>query len=736
MEEAPRDAGLEFKWGKKRGVGGKNKDVQFYESFTFDGDEYSLYDSVLVGDPNEPGGSHELFVAKIIKIWEHTNKRAKTPRQVKLLWFFRPSEISPNLLEGVPDVLAKELFLASGEGPGLANVNPLEAICGKCSVVCISKDKRNPQPTDEDVKSADFVFRRAFDVGSCKVLDTIDDKIAGVNVAFLFNGAGSKKEATAVQKVQEDMNGNLDSLKPNGLPACGSVRETEDNSVESSDRRESSYGREEGKERSKKDSSVQKSTAHLKEHEDCEASGSGEDHCDGNKAQESEVKKQFTKQKSLPAEARYSNTCEASGSRVNHSDPEKPQENDVGKSLTKQKSIPRGERYSQESNGLDDRPQKKQKLDGSATVLNGDISSDGKRDTEASKRPRDISSDNKRDTEAFKRPRDKETGDEVPPEKLSLVKEQRDLGASVSEGKDVKTATEKGLAKKPSFDGKLLKRADDETLADDYERGYQVIEVKQKPDAVNSKWFRPLPWEESMREAEKEERLVLLQNLDPTYTSDEVQDIVYSALNEQSTARMIERTSVTISHTGEALVIFNSRQAAERAIRRLDKGCLLLSSGRTLVAGFAKINPPGKPSSFCGHIKLQKTQMRREMRDSVSTSHGSQPNTLEYEMAMAWCLHQARSDHAFQTVIKFQNHLVFFLYRNMYLSLKRRRGSHLSLVERSSTLVLFSGKLIFSPDVSLNLVLFTSIVDEVKTILSPYNHSFFPSFILVWRLFS
>ena len=26
-----------------------------------------------------------------------------------------------------------------------------------------------------------------------------------------------------------------------------------------------------------------------------------------------------------------------------------------------------------------------------------------------------------------------------------------------------------------------------------------------------------------MREAEKEERLVLLQNLDPTYTSDEVQ---------------------------------------------------------------------------------------------------------------------------------------------------------------------------------------------------------------------
>lgn len=108
---------------------------------------------------------------------------------------------------------------------------------------------------------------------------------------------------------------------------------------------------------------------------------------------------------------------------------------------------------------------------------------------------------------------------------------------------------------------------------------------------------------------------------------------------------------------------------------------------RPLVAEFAKINPPGKPSSFCGHIKLQRTQMRREtvlcyielsthklicilplkslcpliglyicfQRDSVSTSRGSQPNTLEYEMAMAWCLHRARSDHAFQTVIEVLN---------------------------------------------------------------------------------
>ncbi|KAJ4908361.1 CTD small phosphatase-like protein 2 [Raphanus sativus] len=53
----------------------------------------------------------------------------------------------------------------------------------------------------------------------------------------------------------------------------------------------------------------------------------------------------------------------------------------------------------------------------------------------------------------------------------SLPRRSEIVGVSVSGGKDVKTA----------IDGKLLKRAEDETLTDHYERGYQV---KQKPDAL------------------------------------------------------------------------------------------------------------------------------------------------------------------------------------------------------------------------------------------------------------
>lgn len=34
----------------------------------------------------------------------------------------------PGVVEAVPDVLANELFLASGEGPGLASVNPLVSV--------------------------------------------------------------------------------------------------------------------------------------------------------------------------------------------------------------------------------------------------------------------------------------------------------------------------------------------------------------------------------------------------------------------------------------------------------------------------------------------------------------------------------------------------------------------------------------------------------------------------------
>ncbi|KAL0311995.1 UNVERIFIED_CONTAM: protein ANTI-SILENCING 1 [Sesamum radiatum] len=171
----------EFKWGKKRGIGGRKSDVQFYESFTYDGLDYSLYDCVYM----HRQGEQEPYVGKLVKIWENADKSKK----IKVQWFFRPSEITYYLRDA--EVLRNELFFASGDGNGLANINPLEAIAGKCNVVCISTDSRNPQPSAEELQMADFVFYRIFDVKSCTISDQMDDTVGGLKVKCVFNRAES-----------------------------------------------------------------------------------------------------------------------------------------------------------------------------------------------------------------------------------------------------------------------------------------------------------------------------------------------------------------------------------------------------------------------------------------------------------------------------------------------------------------------------------------------------------------
>ncbi|XP_043810715.1 protein ANTI-SILENCING 1 isoform X2 [Manihot esculenta] len=194
MVQANEIESIGFKWGKKRGIGGKKKDVQFYESFTYDDVEYALYDSVYI----YADGETEPYIGKLIKIWENSDKTKK----VKILWFFRPCEIS-NFLEA-DKAVENELFLASGEGVGLANVNPLEPIAGKCNVVCISKDSRNPQPSYEEIEMADFIFYRTFDVGHRVITDKIDDKIAGIDVRFLLNSVSIQKPSAVPKPDSND----------------------------------------------------------------------------------------------------------------------------------------------------------------------------------------------------------------------------------------------------------------------------------------------------------------------------------------------------------------------------------------------------------------------------------------------------------------------------------------------------------------------------------------------------
>ncbi|KAH6825209.1 bromo-adjacent homology domain-containing protein, partial [Perilla frutescens var. hirtella] len=105
----------EFKWVRKRNVGGKNRDVQFYDSFTYDGVDYALYDCVYMYTQGAPAP----YIGKLVKMWE----TASGIKKIKVQWFFRPSEISYYLKDA--EVLENEVFFASGDGIGLANLNPV-----------------------------------------------------------------------------------------------------------------------------------------------------------------------------------------------------------------------------------------------------------------------------------------------------------------------------------------------------------------------------------------------------------------------------------------------------------------------------------------------------------------------------------------------------------------------------------------------------------------------------------
>ncbi|KOM28670.1 hypothetical protein LR48_Vigan561s006000 [Vigna angularis] len=78
---------------------------------------------------------------------------------------------------------------------------------------------------------------------------------------------------------------------------------------------------------------------------------------------------------------------------------------------------------------------------------------------------------------------------------------------------------------------------------------------------------------------------------------------------------------------------------------------------RPLVGSFGiPVFPEKKPVFYGHHVvdQLRMMQMQREMRDAVSTSHCSQPNNIEYDMAIEWCLLQERANKSWRMLYKQQ----------------------------------------------------------------------------------
>ncbi|KAK7410351.1 hypothetical protein VNO78_01069 [Psophocarpus tetragonolobus] len=137
----------------------------------------------------------------------------------------------------------------------------------------------------------------------------------------------------------------------------------------------------------------------------------------------------------------------------------------------------------------------------------------------------------------------------------------------------------------------------------------------------------------------------------------ELMNIIWTGFKESCTAKVIQKTANSSPHSGQAFVIFKKKEAAESVVRKLEDGCLLMSNGRPLVGSIGVPCFPKKKPIFYGHYvvdQLRMMQMQREMKDAVSTSHCSQPNNIEYDMAIEWYLLQEKANESWRRLYQRQ----------------------------------------------------------------------------------
>ncbi|KAG9455794.1 hypothetical protein H6P81_000302 [Aristolochia fimbriata] len=578
FEDANHGSDPKFEWGKKRGIGGAKKDVQFYESFTYDGIEYHLYDCVYLYKEGDP----EPYIGKLVKIFGK-----KDEKKIKVVWFFRPIEILNWLGDIVP--LQNEIFLAFGEGVGVYNLNPLEVLVGKCNVICTSKDMRNPQPSSEDLRMADFIFYRTFDVGTMSISEGIGNSIAGVEVRYFFNSVSDIMPVSLNKSPRE--NGK------ERVVGCSRSTDAGIQQVLNSDK-------------------AAETTPELKER----VVGCGKFSDAGIQQVSKSDKAAETTLELKERVVRLGKFSDAGIQQVLNSDKvaeTTPELKVDHKSITnKNNSNSRYEEFEKHRSGKDpgtqdSRPLKKMRF--SETLSKTMKSQDG---VDTNRGHGSVSG------AVFRTSTD---GAKLRP--------------SISFNKEKALLKEKRA--RPS-DGLVLGKG----AQVDAKSASKPTEVTRRPDVDRSKWFKALPWEDRMQTAEHHGTLLFLQNLDPSYTSTDIEDLIWHALEASCTAKVARRTKFSSPHSGHAFVIFKSRDAAANALKRLTEACLLLPNGRPLVCTrVAARNPDMKPKFF-GHLTIDsaRRQQREETRNAVSTSHCAQPNTIEYEMAMEWKLLQAKSE--------------------------------------------------------------------------------------------
>ncbi|KAK6140487.1 hypothetical protein DH2020_025768 [Rehmannia glutinosa] len=491
----------------------------------------------------QKGNYQFVHIGKLVRIWETESREKK----VEVLWFFRPTEIVHWLGDIKP--FQREIFLACGHGEGLSNPNPLEAISGKCNVVCSSKHKRNPQPTEEELRMADYIFYRTFDVGKYIISEKFPSSIGGIEAEYLCKNLIFHIIATS------DNNASGAWSKDTKPSVCAEPK------------------------------------AHSKV-----------------RSEETPVR---AKKNDQPARLekvahRYGVPATPSRRQINNSTNDGPSAGD---------KVKNSERFLSASTA-DAGPLKKRKL----LVHLG---------------PRDA---------ALPCPPSRDFGHERRMGAKDSCREKKDLFTRVSLDEKAKKFAEKGAGKKQHVSPGM---------------NYKYMEVTRRPGMDSSKWFKievsltpcgnfslqvkqvlSLPaelilkseslekkyefiltcgvWEEErLHEMNEKGTLVLLENLDPSFTSAEVEDIVWRVFEQKVKAKMIPRTTFSSPHSGQAFAIFKTKEAADHVISKLANGCLTLGDGRPIVARRRGLSKSGVSGVFAGHLRIDRTRPQRQREDMV-----------------------------------------------------------------------------------------------------------------------
>lgn len=639
-KQGPETDNSEFRWGVKRGAGAKGKEIQFYDSFTYEGVEYSRYDCVYI----HKDGESDPYIGKIIKIWDDRKDKKK---KMKVMWFFRPIEIR-NWVD-VESTTDREIFLACGEGKGVFNINVLEVIIGKCKVLCTSKDARNPQPTEEDLNDADYFFYRFFDVGNY----TVSEDFGDMEGDFIFNKHSWVNKAGP--PVNQPLNGTnkvlADKFMANGdeRGKTGNVilkDELNNRDVENKDMLSSLPVKEGVVTETPKEDGVLKSPK-----EDGMETSKGDDVPDAPRLK-------MEKDETPKEEVRKDETEVLKTDEIEK--PEMPSkvgiEEDGAKKTAGLEVGTGGKKNSEVPSKMNSKE---------------DVTKESIRPEVGTGERKNIRCDSFREEKKpIKRARYTVDSDE---EEYGVTGLKRDGLEDVSKRKiDSKkevSGTEKKLVKKAKVEDNSVKasegltRTTPQLMEQNKQKisGREIIEITKKPEVESNRWFKGLPWDERLRKGYEQKAVIRLQNFDPSYTSSEIEDIMWHIFGERCTAKVIPRTAFSNLKCGEALVIFRTKEGADMAVKKLEEAFLMLSDGRPLIA--TKAAAPvvsGKPK-FAGHISIEKHKLMHrshqaeEIRKAVSTSHCSQPNTIEYEMAMEWRLLQEKSECWWKELYKQEN---------------------------------------------------------------------------------